>query len=80
MSIVDPVECAVLLLRGMSDKERCQVFERIKDLLPQTGKNEEACHDGKPHKFKVIREDNYLFHFLNKSTLSCIGCGKTIKR
>jgi hypothetical protein len=78
MSVIDPVDCTVMLIRGMSATDRTEVFRQVQDLLPVTKSpypSTLCCINGKEHKYKAIRETNYLFNFLNKTKFMCSGCG-----
>ncbi len=74
MAPINSVDLCVDLIQHMSDKERAQVFEGIREFLP-FAISVNVCVDGKGHNYRPIRETNYLFQFLNRTKVQCNKCG-----
>jgi hypothetical protein len=77
MSAINSVDCAVMLIRGMSKDERDEVFRQIDDLMPITYAfaNTVACINGKEHKYKAIKHISQFFGLVDKTQMVCSGCG-----
>jgi hypothetical protein len=56
----------------LTPAEKQQVLASIKRESPS------PC-DVRGHKYKPVATTNYLFQFLNKTTMCCTQCGKTIR-
>ena len=76
MAAMSSIDCAAMLIRGMNQKDRAEVFRQIYDLLPNGGQSHgiSTCTE-KGHKYKYIGKVLYWI-FPPKDKMCCITCGK----